>query len=340
MGPRRRRGHCVCRRHTPTYFVFEAGRAMRRRDLLNLLVGMGAGLAASKLGIAGAAPLARFKLGFTTDEVTQDLEAALQFAREFGLRWVEIRNLWNKYVTDTTLDEARKAKELLDRYGIRLSVLDTAVFKCALPGHKLAGNRKDDYPWTEQEALLKRAIERSEILDTRFIRIFSFWDVEDPEAAYPAVIEQIQKAAELARKADRVLLVENVGGGLVESSAESVKLMKAVSSPHLGLAWDPGNAFCGGEKPFPDGYSLLDLKRVHHIHLRDAGFDPGTKRCQWLPVGKGTVDNLGLLRALVKDGFTGTLSLETHYQRPDKNKELATRESLQGLLAVVKLVSG
>jgi hypothetical protein len=55
-------------------------------------------------------------------------------------------------------------------------------------------------------------------------------------------------------------------------------------------------------------------------------------------VGKGQVDNLGLLRALKKDGFAGTLTLETHYQRPDKNKELATRESLQGLLAVLARV--
>jgi len=28
--------------------------------------------------------------------------------------------------------------------------------------------------------------------------------------------------------------------------------------------------------------------------------------------------------------------LETHYQRPDKNKELATRESLKGLLQLIE----
>ena len=40
----------------------------------------------------------------------------------------------------------------------------------------------------------------------------------------------------------------------------------------------------------------------------------------------------------MNDAFQGTLSLETHYERPDKNKELASRESLQGLLEVVRKV--
>ncbi|PYV87983.1 MAG: hypothetical protein DMG05_16390 [Acidobacteria bacterium] len=57
-----------------------------------------------------------------------------------------------------------------------------------------------------------------------------------------------------------------------------------------------------------------------------------------MPVGKGEIDSLGQLRALMNDAFQGTLSLETHYERPDKNKELASRESLQGLLEVVRKV--
>jgi len=47
---------------------------------------------------------------------------------------------------------------------------------------------------------------------------------------------------------------------------------------------------------------------------------------------------VGLLRALLDGGFQGTLNLETHYQRPDKNKELATRESLMGLLQAIENV--
>ena len=43
-------------------------------------------------------------------------------------------------------------------------------------------------------------------------------------------------------------------------------------------------------------------------------------------------------RRFIADGFQGTLNLETHHQRSDKNKELATRESLKALLEVISQV--
>ena len=81
------------------------------------------------------------RLGVTSDEITADFEAALKFIREFGLRWVEVRNLGNSYVTESSLDECRKAKALLDKYGVKLSVLDTALYKCNLPGTRTARRR-------------------------------------------------------------------------------------------------------------------------------------------------------------------------------------------------------
>ena len=305
-------------------------------DRRTFLESIGKGAASVYLGArnltAGAGLTER--LGVTSDEITADFEAALRFIREFGLRWVEVRNLWNGYVTESSLDECKKAKALLDKYGVKLSVLDTALYKCNLPGARTA--RKDDYPYQEQEALLRRALERSEILGSRFIRIFSFWRVDSPEAVFDRVVEHLQKACEIARASGRILLLENVGGATAETGAEAAQLLKAI--PDLGLLWDPNNAYCAGERPCPDGYNHLDKKRIYHVHLRDAGRDPRTNRCEWRPVGKGEVDNVGLLRALFNDGFQGTLNLETHYQRPDKNKELATRESLKGLLQVIESV--
>ncbi len=313
---------------------------MNRRDLLKCLPAGATGCLLVGRFAGSSEKVPGFKLGFTTDEVTQDLEAALRFAQEFGLKWVEIRNLWGRYVTETSLDDLKKAKRLCDGHGIRVSVLDTALFKCALPGTKPLGDLKDDYPYPEQGQLLDRAIERSEILDTEFIRIFSFWKVADPEAVWDRVVEQVLRMVERAQARGRVLLLENVGGCMVETSAESARMLESIPSAGLGLAWDPANAFCAGEKPFPDGYAVLDKTRVRHIHLRDACRDPGTNRCQWLPVGKGSIDNLGLLRALIQDRHPGTLSLETHYRRPDGNRELATRESLRGLLELMQKARG
>src|SRR5437016_3742901 len=157
---------------------------MNRRKLLRQI-----GLSAASLwfgGTAGnrASPLSKFKLGITTDEVSQDLEIALKFAQEFDLKWVELRHLWNRYVTEVSLQDLKRARSLLAKYQIKVSVLDTSLYKCTLPGTKTVGQNKDDYPFQEQAALLKRAMERSELLETRFIRVFSFWRVENPEKVF------------------------------------------------------------------------------------------------------------------------------------------------------------
>ena len=49
---------------------------------------------------AWAAEVKQFQLGVITDEVTQDFEKALLWAKSYGLPWVELRFVWNKYVTE------------------------------------------------------------------------------------------------------------------------------------------------------------------------------------------------------------------------------------------------
>jgi L-ribulose-5-phosphate 3-epimerase len=312
---------------------------MKRRQLLRHTA-VAAACAALPCATARAAPGLRARLGVTSDEISDDLEVALKFLQSYKLNWVELRRLWGKYVTELSLEECKRARVLMDRHKVRLSVLDTAMYKCDLPG--LPSGRKEDYPFDQQAAVLARALERAPILGTRHIRIFAFWRPKDAAAAADAatwkrIVEEVGKSAETARKAGATLLLENVNGANAETSAEAARLLAAIPSRGFGLAWDPNNAFCGKETPFPDGYRALDRKRIHHVHLRDAAWDG--ERCRWQPVGKGKVDNLGLLRALAKDAFAGTLTLETHYTRPDGNKELATRESLEGLLPLLDRLS-
>jgi sugar phosphate isomerase/epimerase len=89
-------------------------------------------------------------------------------------------------------------------------------------------------------------------------------------------------------------------------------------------------------KPFPDGYAMLGKTRIRHMRLRDADRAPGTSRCQWLAVGKGIVDNFGLLRALIRDRHQGTLRLETLGRHPDGKEELPAWKLLSGLLALMR----
>ena len=226
---------------------------MKRRQLLRY-TGIAAACAALPRPAAMAAPGLRARLGVTSDEISDDLEVALKFLESYELGWVELRRLWGQYVTELSLEDCKRARVLMDRHKVRLSVLDTALYKCDLPG--LPSGRKEDYPFDQQAAVLARALERAPILGTRHIRIFSFWRPKDTAAAAAAatwkrIVEEVGKSAEKARKAGATLLLENVNGANAETSVEAARLLAAIPSRGFGLAWDPNNAFCGGRHLFP-----------------------------------------------------------------------------------------
>jgi len=306
---------------------------MKRREFL---AGGATALVIMSAERALAADVKQFKLGVITDEVTQDLEKALAWVKGYGLEWVELRNVWGKYVTEFTSDEVKRAQDLLAKYALRISVLDSAYFKTTLRGttSKFAEGKGDFAPneHEEQQALLERAFARAKDFGTDKVRIFSFWRVDDPKTVFDRVAKELDKTAEIAKREGIRLVLENEFGCNVATGAESAAMLDAVKAPALGLNWDPGNAYAAGErKPFPDGYAPLDKKRLWHMHLKDA---EGTG-ITWRPIGGGKIDYIGQFRAILKDGFSGTMSLETHYLNAAKDKEASSRESMDGLLKVI-----
>jgi L-ribulose-5-phosphate 3-epimerase len=279
--------------------------------------------------------LSRVHLGVTTDEIDEDPLIASNFLREFSLNYAEVRSVWGKYNTSQPLDKIRELKAILDGHDIRTSVLGTAFFKIPLPAETPAGQAILDKEWT----LLDGAIERAKILGTDKLRSFAFTyrSGESPEkSAYPRIFELVKEAARRAREKGMRLAVENVGSSYVWSSDQAAMLLKGVRADNLGLAWDPNNAGVTNEQPFPAGYRKLDPARIFHVHLRDFRHNAAGK-VEWCAVGEGEFDNLGQIRALLKDGYKESFTLETHYRSP-QGKAHASRTSLTALLKVIEKV--
>ena len=287
-----------------------------------------------------AANLKQFKLGVITDEVTQDFEQALVWAKGFGLEWVELRFLWFKYVTELTSDEVKRAKELLAKYGMKVSVVDSPYFKTPLPGtsSKFADAKGDPLQsaFAQQASVLEKAMARAKDFVTDKVRIFAFLRVAEPKTVFDRVAKELEKSAGIAKREGIRLVLENEFTCNVATGAEGAAMLNAVKSPALGLNWDSGNAYEAGElEPFPVGYDALDKKRIWHMHLKDAAPNPNGGEPLWRPIGGGKIDFVGQFRALLKDGYQGTMSLETHYLNAAKNKEASSRESMEGLLKVI-----
>ena len=278
-----------------------------------------------------------FRLAVTTDELGDDLAVALAFLRRYGLKYCEIRNLWDRYNTSLPLDKIRHARTMLDDAGISLAILDTGFFKVPLPAGDTPEGAK---ALAKQWDLLGRAFERADILGTNLIRTFAFTyrRSEIPaQGAYPRIYDLVAESAERAQSAGFRLAVENVAGSYVETSAQSADLLRSVQSTALGLTWDPNNAARAGDKePFPAGYESLDADRILHVHFRDYRHTADGS-VEWCGVGDGEFDHVGQLRAVRRDGFDGSVSLETHYTI-DGSKLAASEHSLKGLLRAVELV--
>ncbi len=308
----------------------------------------------NRLSVAAAFSLSSFpalaetfdypwKLGIITDEVDFDLARVLSsFYPKYGLRWAEIRNLQidgkKLYAyLDTSPAQLKAIRKQLDDANVKLSVLDTAVYKIALPGTKPLGEDAADLNPAEghygrQMDDLKRAAEAAHALGTDRVRIFTFKRVADPSSIFSRVVEDLHKAIDVAKQNDITLVVENEYDCNVGTGAETAKLFKTVTDRRLMHNWDPGNCFEAGEDPFPKAWNQLDHSRIVHIHLKDAeGKD-------WKPIGAGKIDFAGQFQALKKMKYSGTLSLETHYKNAQHDLYSSSVESMDGLMTVLKKV--
>jgi sugar phosphate isomerase/epimerase len=287
------------------------------------------------VGPLRAIPLEQIRLGVTTDEIDEDVLTAVKFLREYNLRWAEVRNIWGKYNTAQPMDRIREAHAIFVEHGIRVSIEGTGFFKVPLPPETPEGRRKLDEQWT----LLEAAMERAKAFETGQVRVFGFTypDGQPPEARnYPRIHELVREAARRANARGMRLALENVGGSYISTGAQSGELLEHVHEDNLGLTWDPNNAGACGERSFPDGYRMLDPARIFHVHLRDYRHQPAGK-VEWTAVGEGEFDNLGQIRALLRDGYQGAFTLETHWKSP-QGKAFASATSLKALLKVIERV--
>jgi L-ribulose-5-phosphate 3-epimerase len=282
-----------------------------------------------------------WKLGIITDQVDLDLSRVLSsFYPKYQLRWAEIRYVQidgrKRYVyANATPGQLKQLKRQLDNAGVTLSVLDTAVYKITLPGTTPV-DESPAYVDPEQGAFprqmddLKRAADAAHALGTQRVRIFTFRRVAEPAAIFDRVVEQLQKAIDVARQQDITLLVENEYDCNIGTAAETARLFKAIPDRRLMHNWDPCNAYGMGEQPFPEAWSQLDHTRISHIHLKDA------KGKEWKPIGAGELDFAGQFKALKGMNYSGTLSVETRYKDPRQDLYSSSVQSMNGLVSVLK----
>ena len=268
-------------------------------------------------------------LSAINDEVGLTPAETYAFAKQYGIQWLEMRGAQvpKKRTYCETLSDAalRELKKQLDDNGVRVSVLDTSLLKFTLPGTVSVKHEDfyikyfadlgltDEKLYRDRIDMLKRAIAAAHALDTGNLRIFAFWRVQDPAPLFPRIAEILSEMAEVAQKEKVRLLIENETATNICTSAETVDILGRIRSPALGLNWDPQNAIALEPDQFPAAYAKLPKDRIGNVHVKAEG----------LLGPKHPLDWGAIMRQMLRDGYTGKFSLETHRGKDAANVKVS-----------------
>src|SRR5450432_1186228 len=279
-------------------------------------------------------------LSVVTDEISDDLEHALQVCRDLQINIVELRKVGEQNIVFHDMASLLHIKSLLQKGGFRVCSIASPFLKSPLWSDETITTK--DTPTTSDEQaqewdILQRSFELARFFDAPFVRTFSFLRVPDPTTVRAKVRDVIAEAVRRTEEAGLKLIIENEHACNIATGEETGWLLRSITTPNFGVIWDPGNEAMLDSSPFPEGYQHV-RGRVLHVHVKDANrnLKEAAQRDRFVKIGTGSIDYVGQFRALAEDGYTGLLSLETHYIHPEGGRELATRESCVGLRKILQ----
>ncbi len=261
------------------------------------------------------------RLSVITDEISSDLDHALDVCTELDISAVELRGIAGTNIVehdDADIDSIARA---LSSRGIDVVGIASPFLKCDYWGEDEAAHQRE-------LGVLRRSITIAHRLHAPLVRAFNFWRQEEPEDLYQPALQALIEATDICHDSGVLLGFENEHACTAATGEEAAWFLDRIADETIGMIWDPGNEAVVGSVPFPDGYEHV-RPRIHHVHLKDAKAiapDP-----TFVVMGEGAIDYLGQFRALAEAGYDGALSLETHVGRTDEEKEAASRASIAGI---------
>lgn len=243
-------------------------------------------------------PAVEWELSGFGDEIDDDPKIQIAVLQALGANHIEVRSAWGTNIVDLDEGQLQELKKLLEAAGMGVSAIASPIGKVDV-----------SLPVEHEVGRLRRAVNAARILESRYIRIFSFYYGEHVEVGSirDAVIERMRALAAVAEDASVVLLHENEKDIFGDIPERVLDIIETVGSPALKVAWDAANFVQVGVKPFDEGYAKL-RPHLEYLQVKDALFADASV----VPAGEGDGDLLRTVEALKADGYQGFASLEPH----------------------------
>ena len=231
------------------------------------------------------------------DEIAEDLKTQIEVIKKLGISHIEMRGVNGKPLVEHRLEEVKEVKRQLDENQIKLSSIGSPIGKILIT---------EDFE--EHFELYKKTVEIAKIMETPYIRMFSFFipEGEEPEKYKSQVFERLQKFADYARDHQVVLLHENEKEIYGDNAKRCLEIMQEFYGEHFKAVFDFAN-FVQCNQDTREAYQLLK-PYISYIHIKDAKAESGIV----VPAGYGDGNVEEILKSFLEEGYEGFLSLEPH----------------------------
>ena len=254
--------------------------------------------------------------GFS-DEISSDFDTQLEVVSNLGMHYISLRGIDGKNIGDFTVDEIKESVlPRLQKWDIGVSSIGSPIGKVFI---------NDEEGFEKQKVMLETLCQISNLLDCKYIRIFSFYipKGEDADQYKDEVISKIKAFADIAEKYDVILLHENEKDIYGDIARRCHEILKAVASPSFKAIFDFANFVQCGEDT-QECYDLLKDEIVY-IHIKDAvSTDSQNVVCG---TGEGKIPEI--LAQAIDSGYKGFLTLEPHLVLFDSLKDLELEDATE-----------
>lgn len=209
---------------------------------------------------------------------------------------MEMRSVDGNNLIFHSIEKVKEIKKRLDEAGIRLSALGSPIGKIGI-----------NDPFDKHFDEFRRAVEIAHVMETKNIRMFSFYIPEGKTEEYKEqVFDRMGHFVDYAGANDVVLLHENEKDIYGEKAKECRQLMDAFAGKSFKAIFDFANFVQAGQDTL-EAYNMLK-DYIVYIHVKDAVAGSGNV----VPAGMGDGNVAKILRDLYGSGYNGFLSLEPH----------------------------
>lgn len=242
--------------------------------------------------------LGKFILSAFSDEIANDLKTQMDVLDEFRINHIEIRGVNGRNITQYTNNEVKELKKRLDDRGFRISAIGSPIGKIWI------GDEFDPHL-----DLFKHTLEIAAILETKYIRMFSFFIPagEDPYSYREEVMNRWMKFIKAAEGSGITLLHENEKDIYGDIPERCLDLLKTMNCSYMKAVFDPANFVQCDVETYPKAYEVLK-DFIAYMHIKDAMY----KDHSVVPSGYGDGNIKDILRGLYRGGYDGFLSIEPH----------------------------